>query len=279
MAGGVELKDGYAVRYLDDRVQQLYDHAIDSIEMGVGDFQMSESDPRRLMSSVRNVDAGLELLCKAHIASTGFGRIVLPGKDGCPNKNLKTIGFKEICEDAKTWDVKIDRVLLLHRYRNDVEHFYPADREVARQHLANAFIWLCEFLKKELLRDPQANFTKATWAVLLNEREIMAQEEEDMINMFSELDLPDFEMTELVPYHFKCPSCRSLIVTVAPGEEQGFLCRRCGRHFTYAELKNAVYPNCICKSCMNPLEDDGDLEVFCRTGMCGYCDYKWSKDD
>lgn len=43
----------------------LLSNAIQSIEIGVEDFQ--SQDQRRLLSAVRNIQAGILLLCKEHL--------------------------------------------------------------------------------------------------------------------------------------------------------------------------------------------------------------------
>lgn len=277
MAAGVKMDGKLVAEYFDPRVQKLFEHAVDSIEMGIMDYCSSACETRRLMSAVRNVDAGLELLCKTAIASNGFKRIIV--KETVDK--VVTIGMKEILQEATTWNIEMADMLNLHHYRNDVEHLYPENRYVARQYLGRSFVWMFNFFKTELLRDPQREFSRGIWEFLLNEKGVADSETSQMEESFSELDLPDYEMTELAPGHFKCPSCLATIVhpVNTPVEDLRFACRLCAREFDYRGLVDAVYPNCICEFCGRPLEDSSEMEVFNRTGYCGRCEHNLSKND
>lgn len=283
MVGGVEMKDGHVIRFFDPRVQQLFDHACDAIELGVEDYQASFKDPRRLMSAVRNFDAGLELLCKTEIASTRFEDVCEKNADGTVRMiggRVLTIRMSDIRKRfAKSWPCGIFELKELNEYRNDVEHLYPENPQDAWGRLGRAFVWMFNFFEKVLLRDPQRDFSPRVWAFLSSLQSIVLELQREMEDVFSELSLPDIEVAELAPCHFVCPDCRSVVVRVDSAESLTFLCGHCSRRFDYAQLVEAVYPNCYCGFCGNSLEDESEMEVFVRTGFCGHCDYVLSKDD
>ena len=47
---------------------EILDNAIAAIELGVEDYKLSEKDPRRIQSAVRNIFAGILLLFKSKLA-------------------------------------------------------------------------------------------------------------------------------------------------------------------------------------------------------------------
>ena len=109
----------------------------------------------------------------------------------------------------------------------------------------------------------------------------MQEERRKMEDEFSELDLPHPEMSELAPYYFRCPDCRSMIVDVVKEKEGGrqFLCHHCGKQLSYDELVDSVYPNCICEFCGEPLVMPEEMAVFAETCYCSKCNYDLSKND
>ena len=47
---------------------KILDNSIGAIDLGIEDFKLSEKDPRRLQSAVRNLFAGILLLFKSKLA-------------------------------------------------------------------------------------------------------------------------------------------------------------------------------------------------------------------
>lgn len=119
----------------DPIAKRLFQNAIDSVELGLEDFRLAKSDPRRYVSATRNVFAGMLLLFKSWLAEESAERNYdllraetkevkkLPPEEWADISEAKTAGFGEIKDriGAKVDWVRIDK---LHDYRNRIEHAF-----------------------------------------------------------------------------------------------------------------------------------------------------------
>jgi hypothetical protein len=132
---------------LDVTMNTLFDNAVQSIQLGVEDYQAN--DPRRALSSVRNFYAGILLLAKEvlrrqipdtapeYVLAARF-KPVPDGQGGVefvPAGN-QTIDFSNIGSRFKDFGLGIDDVALkdLNRIRTDIEHYFTNEfRETVRE--------------------------------------------------------------------------------------------------------------------------------------------------
>ena len=120
-------------------LMSLYENALHSIQIGVEDF--AASDPRRLLSAIRNIHAGILLLCKEKLRRFPNGESLLKQRlepalgphgiltlKGVGNKTVDLQGIKERFASLGipfNW-ADLDRVT---KIRNDMEHmFYSGAR-------------------------------------------------------------------------------------------------------------------------------------------------------
>jgi hypothetical protein len=112
-------------------MDKLLSNAIDSIEVGMEDFQ--NGSERRLVSAVRNVSAGLLLVAKSVLwqnSPGGDGSLIYYSKrkaDGTVVvKTGKTVDVKTIQERFTDLGLNPDWGPLdaIQAYRNDIEHLY-----------------------------------------------------------------------------------------------------------------------------------------------------------
>ena len=131
----------------------LFDNAIQSIQLGVDDYQAD--DPKRAVSSVRNLYAGVLLLTKEVLArqvpKADPRQIVsarykpVPDEDGGVSfvpASPHTIDFTTIVERFRDFGLGIDEAALnaLSRIRNDVEHYFSdKPHEAVREAIAKTF--------------------------------------------------------------------------------------------------------------------------------------------
>lgn len=100
-------------------MESLLTNAVQSIEIGVEDFR--SSDPRRLISAVRNVQAGVLLLCNEKLRAlspAGSDEVLIkaritPGLDAAGNLAFKGQGEKtadeqQIIERFGQLGIKLD---------------------------------------------------------------------------------------------------------------------------------------------------------------------------
>ncbi|MGO6812233.1 hypothetical protein ACCS61_32575 [Rhizobium ruizarguesonis] len=226
-------------------MDKLLRNAIDSIEIGVEDFQ--SNDPRRALSAVRNVHAGVLLLCKTvlwrHSLDTDGSLIyskVEPKKlsDGRiewqPNKN-KTVEVADIKARYKLLGLILDWPKLdeLTRHRNTIEHYYLSVPEsAAKGALANALPLINTIMRDQLQTVPEHEFRAECWKVLLDNAEIQAEIARECAETFARLEWPSTDV-EFPIKNLACPSCGSGLIrqqdpdNTTPCEIE-FACRACG---------------------------------------------------
>ena len=108
----------------DPIAKRLFRNAIGSVELGLEDFRLAKSDPRRYVSATRNVFAGMLLLFKSWLAEESAERNYdllraetkevkkLPPEEWADISEAKTAGFDEIKDriGAKVDWVRIDKL-------------------------------------------------------------------------------------------------------------------------------------------------------------------------
>ncbi|MGF0537303.1 hypothetical protein ACQQ2Q_04850 [Agrobacterium sp. ES01] len=227
-------------------MDKLLRNAIDSIEVGVEDSQSIHA--RRALSAVRNVHAGVLLLCKTvlwrHSPGSDGSLIYIkmePKKltDGTiewqPNKN-KTVDVFDIKARYKLLGLTLewDKLDELTRHRNTIEHFYlTAPEAVVREALANALPLINTIMRDQLGYTPEHEFRTDVWKKLLDNADIFAEIEKECAATFEKLRWPQSE----VPFpieHLSCTNCGSSLIrqqdpdNTVPNEIE-FACRACGR--------------------------------------------------
>ena len=281
----------------DPIANRLFQNAIDSVELGLEDFRLAKSDPRRYVSATRNVFAGMLLLFKSWLAEESAERNYdllraetkevkkLSPEDWSDISEAKTAGFGEIKDriGAKVDWVRIDK---LHDYRNRIEHAFISgghkESDVVRC-LAQSFLVIRDFMKKEIGEDPARRLSLDGWDTLFNEHDVHLQEESERNDAVDNLGWIDSNFTELVKHEFECPDCGSEIVTVndatkeADGEKARYICRKCGKDFSYGELCAVISSRCHCSVCDDSIEPD-ELLIYLETGMCAWHAHIWEKE-
>ena len=142
----------------------ILNNAVDSVQIGLEDYQAIEKDPRRELSSIRNIYAGVlflykyklqqlsqvnsnELLLKEHYTSkkdtkTEFNKLIEIGK------GKTTVNVKQIKEYFESFKISIDTELLdsLKEVRNNIEHYYTElkDNDV-KEVITKAFHLIYQF--------------------------------------------------------------------------------------------------------------------------------------
>ena len=175
----------------------LLENAILSIQIGLEDFNAGD---KRVISSVRNLYAGILLLCKEVLSSyspKGSHNVLIKKnkkliKDengdlkaiGCGNK---TIGRQEIKETFLNLQLKVDlsKLKRLAEIRNDIEHHFT-DQEAAliKEAIADSMPIIRDLIA-ELGKVPFDVLGEDTWNILLNEAQVFKKEQDSCRQTFS----------------------------------------------------------------------------------------------
>jgi hypothetical protein len=203
----------------------LLRNAVISIQLGVEDYK--SDDPRRTISAVRNMTAGVLLLCKEvlrRLSPEGSDEVMLKARWRLTRDRKGQIRF--VGEGKKTVDSEtiqkrffdlnlssdLSRIRQLIEIRNDVEHRSPSENDkVIREALATAMPVIRSVLVAELDEEPAQLLGQQTWEVLLEEARV---HEEEAARCRASLEAIKWEsetLTSAVKY-FYCDNCGSSLI-------------------------------------------------------------------
>jgi hypothetical protein len=234
----------------------IYRNALDAIQVGVEDF--NEGSPPRLASAVRNLTAGILLLCKEKLRRLSPDDEVLIWKQIAPSLNevgsvvftgagRTTVDVSEIIVRFNSCKIEFDAELLqrITKVRNAVEHHYVADADQIRGAFADGLLFLSKFMPGHLGVDPQDAIDEDAWSSLIEQKEVEDRLRAECRASYTGLNWPEV-MKEVLESE-GCPECSSsLIRQVNPENKDPFSatwsCRACGHSQPNAEWMGQVLP-------------------------------------
>ena len=227
----------------------LFENAVQSIQLGVEDYQAN--DPKRALSAVRNFYAGVLLLAKEVLvrAAPGanpedvIGARYKPVPDGSGGVTFtpashQTIDFTTIGQRFKDFGLPINQAALddLNRVRNEVEHHYTQKPHAAvREAIAKAMPVVADLFR--LINEAPNEALGDAWQVMLDVRGVYETELAACRSTFDTIAWPAGMPAEL---RFNCPECHSDLVAQQDPANTGHetmdcRCRLCGHGFSAEE--------------------------------------------
>jgi transcription elongation factor Elf1 len=205
----------------------LLNNAIQSIQIGVEDF--GSPDPRRILSAVRNIQAGILLLSKERLrvlSPPGSNEIlirteVVAGRDDTgavvfSGRGVRTIDQQQIINRYRELDISIDWAPLkrLTDHRNQLEHYQSsASIEVLREVIAQSARIIRELLLDVLKLDPATALGTDCWSVLLETEEVVAELQKRCATSLSNLQWRSpTVMRAFAEGDGLCPFCDSALI-------------------------------------------------------------------
>jgi hypothetical protein len=227
-------------------------NAVLSIQIGVEDHQ--SDDPRRILSAVRNISAGVLLLFKEKLrrmSPDGTDEVLIKQKisphlsaDGVVfvGSGKKTVDFPRIKERFKALDIEVDsgRVEKILQVRNDVEHYCTTEsRGRLKELIADSFVVIGDFLVFELDAEPANLLGAETWGVFLEVADVYRAEIEECREQMSQVDWKTGALAAAIE-KLRCPGCGSeLVKPVDPDTNDpvwsSCYCSSCGSQFDFNE--------------------------------------------
>lgn len=265
-------------------------NAIDSISMGLDDFQLSENDERRITSCTRNILSGILLLFKYKLAilSPEDSKEVLIMKEILPvrdkNNNLlfqgnghKTVDVHDIKNRFKllgihvSWD-ELDEVI---KYRNEIEHYYTKTNvNSAKTMISESFIIIKGFIENELKCKPENLFNRETWLYFANTKQVHDELKKECNSKLEKLDYYSINILSAIK-ECKCKNCGSDLISVADeyeegykGEDASYICKACNGQYNYEE---------IIELCLDEYTGGIDIHMLIKDGgesniaYCPFC--------
>lgn len=264
----------------------IYRNALNAIQVGVEDF--NDGSPPRLASAVRNLTAGILLLCKEKLRRLSPDDEILIWKKIVPSLDdigtvvftragKTTVDMNEIIERFKFCKIDVDADLLkrITDVRNAVEHHYVADANQIRGAFANGLLFLSKFMPTHLGVDPQDEIDEDSWSSLIEQKEIEDRLRDECRASYAGLNWPSV-MKEALENE-GCPECGShLIRQVHPENKDPFgttwSCRACGHSQPNAEWMGQILPAHFSGASFLAAKD-GDNDPLDTCPECGEAAY------
>ena len=235
------------------QITTILDNAIASIQLGVEDYL--SSDPRRTLSSTRNITAGILLLFKEklrQLSPDGSDESLIK-KDILPvisdsqevifiGSGTKTVDVHQIKERFKSLGIKVDWKLVddIVKIRNNIEHYYTEkNTSQVRKMISDAFLVLKDFISTHLKAEPIDMLGEETWKILLKEDAVYKKELQECTEAKSVVPWGHEDIV-LISNSLKCSKCGSLLLKpmndVKKLEDLELMCSACGNLDDFSKI-------------------------------------------
>lgn len=262
----------------------ILQNAIDSIQIGVEDFQ--STDQRRQVSALRNIVAGMLLLMKEKLCelSPAHDKELLIKKEILPEQlpdgtvvfkgwGKKTVDVLQIEERLSSLNVVVDwrRLKEITKLRNDLEHYYTdRSRDAVREIVAKSFLILRDFAVSALNEDPIELFGVDCWSALLETNDVYAAEEKACQASIQKINWK-YATVEDALKELRCPSCHSSLVESTNENDVypdvGLRCKSCNREFQFEMVIEECISSLFAADAYIAMTDGGELPY----GQCPHC--------
>lgn len=260
-------------------------NAIDSIALGLEDYETSKEDERRIVSCTRNIYAGILLLFKHKLSSLSAENTdealikervnpkIIDNKILWVGKGKKTVDYQSIKDRFDSLGIAVDwgRIDKINNYRNNVEHYFSNLEHRAIQGLiSNSFIIIRDFVSEQLNQDPKELLGSDSWLTLVDVHEVYEKEKQACTDLIEAVNFYSDTIQEAF-VSYSCKECGSdLIYPKEPNtdaSENGFICKSCDAEFSYEEIVSPAVINHFEADAYIAMTDGGDSPI----ADCPFC--------
>ncbi|HEX5330629.1 hypothetical protein [Sulfuricurvum sp.] len=212
------------------------------------------ANPKRSISAVRNIIAGIILLYKEKLRRLSpneqpellikqnikpflvSGRLTFVGVGNTVNIDTIRTRFADLGISAE-WK-RFDKVVSL---RNDLEHYFTKkSTDDIKELISSSFLLIRDFVTNELEEDPLEVLGLETWEILLEVNDIFMAEKEECEESLNQVDWKYDTIKENLDL-LRCEECGSPLVYIddATGSDYPdiFLrCRQCNHNFEFTSI-------------------------------------------
>ena len=257
----------------------ILENAVQSLQIGVEDYQ--SADPRRALSAVRNITAGVLLLFKEklrQLSPPGSEDVLIKQRsrmyksaDGSIQVigvGNKTVDVAQIQVRLTDLDVEVDwkRVRAIVDVRNEVEHHSTAVSSTRLKELIyESFVVISEFITTQLAAEPIDLLGESTWNVLLEQGQVYKAQLDDCSAQIEKVGWPT-AIHERIAAHLRCDRCSSELLKPTNPEAEDplslqFICKACGRTAEYSEIVEVAVNESFAGEAYIAMTDGGDQPV------------------
>lgn len=220
----------------------LLNNAVTSLRLALEDF--FSPDDGRMLSAVRNLNAGILLLFKEklrRLSPPGSNEALIkaktefrPGPNGefiTVGGGKKTVDVAQIKERFSTLGIETDwkRFEKMGGLRNDVEHYFTTvNRGSIEAMISDTFIIIRDFIHDELEEDAQELLGNEVWGKLLSVSEVVEKERDVCQKALQAINWQSDALSEAI-LNLSCSECGSpLLLPLGNKVETTIRCRSCG---------------------------------------------------
>jgi hypothetical protein len=263
----------------------LLDNAISSIKIGIRDFENNE-DEGRLLSSVRNIYAGILLLYKEKLRRLSppdtqevlikqkikpsfdkNGKIIFIGS------GKKTVDHFQIKERFDALNIKIDwgKLERINNIRNNIEHYYSTNSsQETIEVVANSLNLIKDVLIDHLDEDPIDLLGEKCWNSLIHTAEVFEEEYKKCIELLDQVPW-NSEVLKNAFSEILCPECDSPLVKPmdlsSDLPDLSFSCIACREEFFLSNLLEDYLERYFAADIYYHHKDGGELPL----DRCPHC--------
>lgn len=279
----------------------LFDNSIESIQVGVEDYLTK--DPKRYLSAVRNISAGILLLYKeklrrlspTHDHEILIKKDIRPGYDDDGNvaffgRGKKTVDVQGIKERFSALEIKVDwkKFDELNQLRNEIEHYYTdKSSDAVREIVAKSFILIRDFIHESLEEEPRECLGAECWQALLETADVYAAEEKICQKSLERIDWK-YQTLRNALNKLRCPTCHSSLVKTEDEEEYTYselICSSCGEEFYFSDVVEQCLSESLAGEAYTAMKHGGEAPLdtcpscgagtfMFAEGVCAVCDYE-----
>jgi hypothetical protein len=273
----------------------ILSNAVASIQIGMEDFESDE--PRRVLSAIRNIYAGILLLFKHKLQEMSpkdsdevlLKTKVIPSRNkdtgeiawiGKGRKTVEVIDIQERLTSLGIDGVSWNKLNELQRIRNDIEHYYARLPEnKMREAVSNALHLIVEFCEPYLEVLPQDLFGSDCWGLMLAEATVYDAELAACLHNLRSVDWSYDVVARSVP-EMVCPECDSHLIRAidvkAVRDSLTFRCSACQCEALYSDVVGPAVESTMESENFWSIKDGGD-PVNSDCPACGKVTYIHSK--
>lgn len=279
----------------------ILQNAIDSISLGIEDYQMATTDNRRYVSCTRNIFAGILLLFKhklSQLSPTGSDEVLIKQKI-LPKMDIgsiiwigegkKTVDVQGIEERFKSLNITVNWKKLkdIQNYRNNIEHYYSTTSAGAIQKMiSDSFIVIVDFITNHLQEDPRNLLGTETYEIMRLVDEVYEADKTICITKLKSLSYFTDTIYNVITIA-TCSECSSgLIISEEENinaNSTSYICRSCDHTMEYENLIQNTFEKKYAVSFKDITQgaEDNRLECpeckgyfFYDEGICVCCGYE-----
>lgn len=262
-------------------------NAINSIQLGLEDYELSKIDTRRIVSAARNFHAGILLLMKYKLSllSPDDSEDVLIKKKIKPkmeNGELiwigdgkKTVDIQDIKERFKFLNIDFNWTTFddLTNERNNLEHYYTnSNSNIIENLVSSTFPLLNDFIRDHLDRDPEVLLGDDAWNVLTEKYDLYLKNKESKEQKFEILNYySDTILSALKEYRCNCCGSEFILPIKKSGSasETLYKCTSCETVFSYETLTSLAINEMFSTRMHYAFKDGGESPIWDCPECCG----------